>query len=149
MLHTIITFVNTHEKLIGLIFGSAGGLSLALESLLLKLKRSRWHVDSKKLALTLLHMFTLASTGATYVLANVSSEKAAGMYASLTILAELWHRFAINPAYNRWVIPFLDWLSTRKDSKVLPNENQTSTVSQPQSLDPSGSVSPEQFLGND
>lgn len=137
MFHTLLTYLSIHKADILSLAGGAAGLSVLLESLLLKLKRSKWHIDSKKLSFALLHVLTVSTTVAIYLLTNLPKADAGTIYASLTIAAEMWHRFAVSPVFNKAVVPFLEYLS---NTKV-----QTDTVVQP-SLDPSGSVSPEQFL---
>lgn len=137
MLHTILTYLSIHKADLLSLAGGAAGLSILLESLLLKLKRSRWHVDSKKLSFTLLHILTIATTVATYLLANLPKADIGSVYASLTIAAEMWHRFAVSPGFTKIVVPFLQYLSTTKV--------KTGSVVQP-SLDPAGSAAPDQFL---
>src|SRR5882757_4055961 len=138
MWHTLLTYLNIHKAEVFALAGGAAGLSVIIESLLLKLKRSRWHVDSKKLSFTVLHLLALATTATTFLLAHLPASDAGTMYGSLIIAAEFWHRFAVSPAFSKIVVPFLTYLSTTKV--------QTSTAVHP-SLDPAGSVSSEQFLG--
>ncbi len=138
MWHTLLNYLYLHKADVLGLAGGAAGLSVLLESLLLKLKRSRWHVDSKKLSFVLLHLFTAATTAATFLLSNLPKADAATVYGSLTIAAEFWHRFADSPAFGKVVVPFLEYVSATKV--------QTDIVVQP-SIDPSGSVAPEQFLG--
>lgn len=152
MINKILTYFLAHQAEILSLLGGAGVLSTLLESLLLKLKRSRWHIDSKKLSYTLLHVFTALSTAAVFVAAHLPHADLPTVYGGLLIAAEAWHRFAVSPFYGRVVIPFLEWLSSRKvsvEKNSNPSVGQTSTVTQPQSLDPSGAVSSDQFLGND
>lgn len=138
MFHTLLNYLYLHKADVLGLAGGAAGLSVLLESLLLKLKRGKWHVDSKKISFVLLHLFTAATTAATFLLTNLPTADAATVYGSLTIAAEFWHRFAVSPTFNKVVVPFLEWVGTTKvqtSNGVLP------------SLDPSGSVEPEQFLG--
>lgn len=139
MLHTLLTYLYLHKADVLALAGGAAGLSVMLESLLLKLKRSRWHIDSKQLSFTLLHLFTAATTIATYFLANLPTADAATIYGSLVIAAEAWHRFAVSPLFNKIVVPFLEWASSAKVQTDIPVQKQ--------SLDPAGSVAPEEFLG--
>lgn len=139
MWHTLLNYLYLHKADILALAGGAAGLSVILEGLLLKLKRSRWHVDSKKISFVLLHLFTAATTTATFLLANLPSADAATIYGSLVIAAEVWHRFAVSPTFNKVVVPFLEYLSNTKA--------QTSTLVQKPSLDPAGSVTSEEFLG--
>lgn len=142
MYQTILHYITHHQADILSLFGGAAGLSVLLESLLLKLKRSRWQIDSKKLAFTLLHVFAVASSIATYLIGNLPKMDAATVYGSLVVIAEFWHRFAISPLFSKTIVPFLEYLSNQKESTAKPAAVQVT----PQPLDPSGSVSPDQFL---
>lgn len=146
MYQTILHYVTHHQADILSLFGGAVGLSVLLESLLLKLKRSHWHIDSKKLSFTLLHVFAVASSVATYLIGNLPKMDAATVYGSLVITAEFWHRFAVSPLFSKTIIPFLDYLSNQQESNSLPLKTAPVQVA-PKGLDPSGAVSSDQFLG--
>lgn len=122
---TIINYLQIHWQLILGLFGGAGGLSLVLETVLHKFK-----VDSKKVAYTLLHVFTGLTTVAAYFLANLKQYDVLPFYGSIVIFAETWHRFVISPAYTKWFVPFLNYLQT---SKPVTN---TPAVEQPQVVAP-------------
>lgn len=139
MYHTLLNYAYLHRSDILALAGGAAGLSVMLESLLLKLKRSRWHIDSKSLSLTLLHLFTAATTATTYILSSLPTADVATIYGSLIIAAQLWHRFAISPLFNKVVVPFLEYISSTKV--------QTNTPAPKPLFDPAGSVDPEEFLG--
>lgn len=139
MWHTLLNYLYIHKADVFGLAGGAAGLSVLLESLLLKLKRSRWHVDSKKLSFTLLHVFSILTTLAAWKVAHLPAGDTGTIYAALTMLAEGWHRFAVSPAFTKVVIPFLEYVSSTKV--------QTGIEVHPQSLDPAGSVSADQFLG--
>lgn len=138
MFHTLLNYLYLHKADVLGLAGGAVGLSVLLEGLLLKLKRGRWHIDSKKVSFVLLHLFTAATTAATFLMTNLPTADTATVYGSLIIAAEFWHRFAVSPAFNKVVVPFLEYLGATKV--------QTGNVVPP-SLDPSGSVVTEQFLG--
>jgi hypothetical protein len=147
MYQTILHYVTHHQADILSVFGGAAGLSVLLESLLLKLKRSHWQIDSKKLAFTLLHVFAIVSSVATYLIGNLPKMDTATIYGSLVIAAEFWHRFAVSPLFSKTIIPFLDYLSKQTEPDLLPLRTGPALVQvQPKGLDPSGSVSPDQFL---
>lgn len=112
-IHTIIHWAALHKDQLLALVGGAGGLSLLLESLLTKLKRA-WQIDSKKLAFTLIHVFSAVTAAATIYLSNISGKDGLPIYGTLVLLAETWHRFVISPAYSKWVIPFLNYLSNQK-----------------------------------
>lgn len=137
MFQTFLTYLAAHHQAVLELLGGAAGISVLLESLLLKLK-NKWHIDSKKLAFTLLNLFTGLTAILTPFVTSIPMKNAPAVYASLALIAQAWHRFVISPAYTKWVTPFLEYQAGRK--------GQTSTQTQP-SLDPTGSVEPEQFLG--
>jgi hypothetical protein len=117
LLTVVLHWVSLHHTQLLALVGGAGALSVFLESVLLKLK-NKWHIDSKKLAFSLLHVLTLVTTVTTYYLSNIGNKDVLPVYGSLVIFAEFWHRFAVSPAYNRWVVPFLTWLSTQSKTYV-------------------------------
>jgi hypothetical protein len=143
MWHTIINYLYLHRTAVMQLAGGAAGISVLLEALLLKLK-NRWHVDSKKLAYTLLHAFSGLTAVLAPFLSSIPDKDAPAIYASLAILAQTWHRFVVSPAYTKWIIPFLNY----QENEVVKNvKGQTSSDAQKASLDPAGSVEPDQFLG--
>lgn len=106
---TIINYLQNHWQLILALFGGAGGLSVVLETVLHKFK-----IDSKKVAYTLLHIFTFVTTVVAYFLANLKQYDVLPFYGSIVIFAETWHRFVISPAYTKWFVPFLEFQSNRQ-----------------------------------
>lgn len=101
----VIEYYNIHQTaILGLIGGSAG-LSVAIQWFLHKFK-----VNGAKLAFIISHLFAAATAAAAFLLDSVHPN--AGItYTWLWFIAQFWHRFAVNPAYNKYVIPFLDWLA--------------------------------------
>lgn len=112
--------------LLGIVGGSAG-LSVFLESILLKLK-NKWHIDSHAFALTLLHLTAILTAGATWYIGNLNGKATAGVYASLVIAAEVWQRFAVSPLYKKYLIPFLNYQSSQKPVAVAPASVETSAA---------------------
>jgi len=112
-LTTIWHYVDSHKTDLLALVGGAGGLSVALESVLLKLK-NKWHIDSKKLSFTLLHLFTVVTTAVTWYLSNMKNYDVLPVYGSLAIFAEVWHRFAVSGFFSKVVVPFLTYLSQNK-----------------------------------
>lgn len=151
MFHLIVTYLSVHREDVLKLAGGAAGLSVILESFLLKLKRGfklpfskKVHsIDSKALSFTLLHILTIATAAATYVLGNLPKMDTGAIYATLTIAAEVWHRFVVSPFYSKYLVPFLEYLQDTKDQTSTPPPPVTS------SLDPSGSVPSEAFLGQE
>lgn len=151
MFHLIVTYLSMHREDVLKLAGGAAGLSVILESFLLKLKRGFklpfgkkvYKIDSKTLSFSLLHILTILTALGTYVLGNLPKMDAGAIYASLTIAAEVWHRFVVSPFYSRYLVPFLEYLENSKVQTSIPPPRVTS------SLDPSGSVPPEAFLGQD
>lgn len=103
MLHTIINYVIVHWPAIASLVGGGAGLAVGLEYLLHKL-----HIDSKKLAYTLIHLLSILSALSVYYLDNMN---VLPIYAGLVIFAQTWHRFAVSPYYNKYVLPYLTFLS--------------------------------------
>lgn len=106
-------WADSHKTDLLALVGGAGGLSVVLESVLLRLK-NKWHVDSKKLSFTLLHLFTVVTTAVTWYLSNMRNYDVLPVYASLAIFAEVWHRFVVSGFFTRVVVPFLTYLSQQK-----------------------------------
>lgn len=101
--HTTINYVIAHWPAISALVGGGAGLSVALEFALHKL-----HIDSKKLAYSLLHLFAILAAASAFYLDNVN---AVGTYAGLVIAAQTIHRFIVSPYYNKYVLPYLTFLS--------------------------------------
>jgi hypothetical protein len=101
--HTVITYVIAHWPAISALVGGGAGLSVALQYVLVKL-----HIDSKKLAYTLIHLLSIGAGAAAFYLDNVN---AVGAYAGLVIAAQTVHRFVVSPYYNRYILPYLTFLS--------------------------------------
>lgn len=110
-LATIYHYVQAHWGVLVALVGGAGGLSTVLEVVLHKL-----HVDSKKVAFTLLHVSTVATTAVAFFLTNLKGYDTLPMYGSLVILAETWHRFVVSPVYSKFIVPYLQYLETTKAS---------------------------------
>ena len=106
---TILNYLQDHWPAILSLIGGGAGVSVLLEIILKKL-----HIDSKKLAFTLLHLTSLVTTVAIVILANMKQFSALPIYGSLVIFAETWNRFVISPAYNKVVVPYLEYLEGKK-----------------------------------
>lgn len=122
----IVQLVQAHPgSVLSVIWGSLG-LSVGLETLLTK-----YSVQSKKLAFTLLHVISAVSGLATwYVSGSVSH--AGGVYASLVIVAGFWHRFVVSDVNQKYVTPFLKWLSTQNVAATPAAAVTEPTVAQPE-----------------
>lgn len=101
--HTVITYVIAHWPAISALVGGGAGLSVALQFVLVKLG-----IDSKKLAYSLIHLFSIGAAAAAFYLDNVN---AVGAYAGLVIAAQTVHRFIVSPYYSKYVLPYLTFLS--------------------------------------
>lgn len=106
---TITNYLTDHWPAILSLIGGGAGVSVLLEIILKKL-----HIDSKKLAFTLLHLTSLVTTVAIIILANMKQFNALPIYGSLVIFAETWNRFVVSPAYNKVVVPYLEYLEGKK-----------------------------------
>lgn len=112
--HTTINYVIAHWPAISALVGGGAGLSVALEYALHKL-----HIDSKKLAYSLLHLFAILAAASAFYLDNVN---AVGAYAGLVIAAQTIHRFIVSPYYNKYVLPYLTFLSENSAQPVSQYE---------------------------
>lgn len=106
---TVTNYLQAHWPTILALLGGGAGVSVLLETLLAKL-----HINSKKVAYTLLHFFAIATTAATYFLANLKGYDTLPVYATLVIFAQTWHRFAVSPAYNKYIVPYLQYLENKQ-----------------------------------
>lgn len=102
-IHIIINYIIVHWPAISALVGGGAGLSVFLQFVLHKL-----HIDSKKLAYTLIHLLSLGAAVSAFYLDNVN---AVGAYAGLVIAAQTVHRFIVSPYYNKYVLPYLTFLS--------------------------------------
>lgn len=111
MLHilTLIwSYVQTHETALLALVGGAGGVSVAIQWFL-----HRFKINGAVLSFFISHIFAGATAVAAYILDTVHPN-AGVTWGWLWLAAQFWHRLAINPVYNRYVLPFLDWLGKQK-----------------------------------
>jgi hypothetical protein len=123
MLNTInvtINFVIAHWPAISALVGGGVGLSVFLQFVLIKL-----HIDSKKLAYALIHLLSIGAAASAFYLDNVN---AVGTYAGLVIAAQTVHRFAVSPYYNKYVLPYLTFLSENAPVTTSPSETPVAPV---------------------
>jgi hypothetical protein len=126
MLHfglTIYNYLVAHWPVISALVGGGAGLSIFLQYLLHKL-----HIDSKKLAYTLIHILSIGAAASAFYLDNVSALPA---YAGLVIAAQTVHRFLVSPYYNKYVLPYLTFLS---ESAPQPTTQYQPPVAAPDSV---------------
>lgn len=102
----IMHWISTNPSLdVNLLLGG-GGLSLILEKAL-----AHFHISSKKVAFTLLHVFGILTAGASWALSHISAGDAIGVYGVIVIVAGFWHRFVISGIYTKDVEPELNKLA--------------------------------------
>lgn len=107
----VIAALQAHPGTVLSVLWGSLGLSVFIESLLTK-----YHVQSKKVGLTLLHVFSaLSGVAAWYMSGSVSH--GGGVYAGLLVVAGLWHRFVVSDVNTKYVTPFLNWLSTQNTAQ--------------------------------
>jgi hypothetical protein len=114
-LQIISNYLVLHWPAILSLLGGGAGISLILEYVTHKA-----HIDSKKVAFTLLHLITLVTTVAAYFLANLPAHSTLPFYGTIVIFAETWHRFVLSPAYNKVVVPYLQYLENNKPKTGVP-----------------------------
>ena len=128
---TILNWIAAHHTVLISIAVGALGLSVTLETLLTKFK-----VQSKKLAFSLLHIFS-ALTGVATFFMGLTGKQAFGTYAGLALAAEGWHRFVVSDVNTKYVTPFLTWLANQKTATqptantVNPTITSTTTSTAP------------------
>lgn len=125
--HTVITYVVAHWPAISALVGGGAGLSIALQYILVKL-----HIDSKKLAYSLIHILSIGAAASAFYLDNVN---AVGAYTGLVIAAQTIHRFLVSPYYNKYVLPYLQFLSETNATQSTAQEEQPAEKQQVQSFD--------------
>jgi hypothetical protein len=101
--HISINYIVAHWPAISALVGGGTGLSILLQYVLHKL-----HIDSKKLAYALIHLLSLGAAASAYYLSNANVLPA---YAGLAIAAQTVHRFVVSPYYDKYVLPYLNFLS--------------------------------------
>jgi hypothetical protein len=100
---TSINYGVLHWPAISALVGGGAGLSVLLQYVIHKL-----HIDSKKLAYTLIHLLSIGAAASAFYLDNINALPA---YAGLVIAAQTFHRFVVSPYYSRYVLPYLTFLS--------------------------------------
>jgi len=126
--HTLVNYVIAHWPAISALVGGGAGLSVALQYILVKL-----HIDSKKLAYSLIHLLSLGAAASAFYLDNVN---AIGAYTGLVIAAQTFHRFIVSPYYNRYILPYLIFLSENTEQPTTQIEPVQAEPVVPQSATP-------------
>lgn len=116
-IHMVINYVIAHWPAISALVGGGAGLSVALQYVLVKA-----HIDSKKVAYTLIHLLSIGAGAAAFYLDNVN---AVGAYAGLVIAAQTVHRFVVSPYYTKYILPYLTFLS---ENAVAPTARYAPTA---------------------
>lgn len=98
-----INWLTVHWPALSAVLGGGATLSVFLQYLIHKL-----HIDSKKVAYTLIHLLSIISALSAYYLAKDNVFPA---YAGLAIAAQTAHRFFISPVYENKILPYLNFLS--------------------------------------
>jgi hypothetical protein len=139
----LLQWAHAHrEQLIGLILGGSAALSVVLETVLHKFRTGiklpfiskvvkfdpTKPEFQKKVGFTLLHLFaSLTAVGAFY-LDHIPSKAAVGVWATLAICAQFWHRFVVSGAYIKYVEPYLNFLAQQKAPTTNPAVNSIATA---------------------
>jgi spore maturation protein SpmB len=124
MLHfatVIINYLVAHWPAISALVGGGAGLSVILQYVIHKL-----HIDSKKLAYTLIHLLSIGAAASAFYLDNVN---AVGAYAGLVIAAQTVHRFIVSPYYSKYILPYLTFLSESAPQPTTQYELPAAPVS--------------------
>lgn len=110
LLTLIWTYIQLHEVPLLALVGGAGGLSVAIQRFLHKFK-----VSGAVLSFFISHVLAGVTAVAAYVL-DAAHPNAGVTWGWLWLAAQFWHRLIVNPAYNKYVLPFLDWLAKQKQA---------------------------------
>lgn len=156
-IHNILTMAwaywNAHHNELYALIGGGAGLSVFLQWVLHKaqpwLKATK--VDPKKIAYALIQLLSLAGAGADYIL-NLSGSNVSVLpvYAGLAIAAQTVHRFMVDPTYKKYVLPFLQWLTTQKTLKAAAEQMATYNKALPieERFGPAVPLDPAKQLGS-
>lgn len=116
------SYIANHRNEILALFGGTAGLWVVVQTVLVKLK-----INGPRLSFLLSHLAAMLTALANYGLS--SGKPNIGItYALVWIVLEGWHHLILNPNYNKYFVPFLNWLNQVKapaDSK--PDATETST----------------------
>ena len=123
ILQTILNYWQVHHDAIMAVVVPGGALlSIGVQWFLHKFK-----ISGPRLAFAISHVFALATAAATYFLDSVHPN-VGFTYGWLWIASQFWHRYTVNPAYNKYVLPFLSWLSKQKTTDPLPSATTDSVT---------------------
>lgn len=129
IIQTIWSYVQLHHEAILAAAGPVGvGLSVAVQWFLHKFK-----IDGSKLSFMISHVFAMATAVSAYFL-DSAHPNVGVTWGWIWIASQFWHRFAVNPAYNKYVLPFLAWLANPSRSATgVPAAQSTGPVAAPDS----------------
>lgn len=113
--HILINYVIANWPAISALAGGGAGLSIILQFVIHKL-----HIDGKKLAFTLIHVLSFGAAVSAFYLDNVHVLPA---YAGLVIAAQTVHRFIVSPYYNKYILPYLTFLSENAAQPTTPYQS--------------------------
>lgn len=127
LLSTLLNWLSLHWREVVALVSSSAALSVGLETFLNSAK-----VKSKKIAYTLIHVLGIVTAVATYFIANLPTTDVPAVYGSLVILAQTWHRFVVSPAYNKFLVPYLNYVANQQTAKVVAPPPIEAAVSLPE-----------------
>lgn len=111
----VLSYIQLHkEAMLAIAVPGGAFVSIGIQWFLHHFK-----IDGKRLSFTISHIFVLATAAAAYFLDSVHPNVGV-TYGWLWVAAQFWHQFAINPAYNRYVLPFLAWLAKQPAKPAAP-----------------------------
>lgn len=110
---TLLHWISANPNAVLNIVLGSGAISLVLEKVLTK-----YQVESKKVAFILLHVFGIVTAVLATLVANLKGFAPAGVFAAVTIIAGIWHRFLISGIYTKEVEPELNKLANSNTSSI-------------------------------
>lgn len=116
ILTVIWSYVSLHKDgIIAIAIPGGALLSTAVQWFL-----HRFKINGPIISFVVSHLFAAATAASAYILDGAHPNMGL-TYGWIWIASQWWHRLAINPYYNKYVLPFLDWLGKQKaDSVAAP-----------------------------
>lgn len=125
VLTLIINYVVAHKTALLALVGGSGGISVTVQTLLHTAK-----IQGYIKSFFVSHVMAFAGALLTYAVSGTNYNVGA-VYLFIWFVSQFWHALAVNPLYNKKVLPFLDLLAKTRASlapaKTAPVEAAVAT----------------------
>jgi hypothetical protein len=121
VLTVLLNYIVAHEAAILSLLGGSAGVSAFVQGVLHSAK-----VQGVIKSFFVSHVGAFLAALATYAISGTNYNVGV-VYLLVWFISQFWHRLAINPVYNRYFLPFLEWMAAQK----LPATTTTGTVGAP------------------